>query len=50
MISNKLSVDSNKTEYLLFNPNNLNLPVNTINLGSNTCSPSDCTKRLGVIC
>ena len=28
MISNKLSVNPNKTEYLLFNPNNVNLPVN----------------------
>ena len=47
MISNKLSVYPNKTEYLLFNPNNVNLPVNFINLGSYTISPSDSTKNLG---
>ena len=49
MISNKLSVNSNKTEYLLLNPKNVNLPVNIINLGSNTISPSGSTKNLGVI-
>ena len=49
MISNKLSVYPNKTEYLLFNPNNVNLPVNIIYLGSNTISPSDSAKNLGVI-
>ena len=49
MISNKLSVNPNKTEYLLLNPNNLNLPVNIINLGFNTISPSDSPKNLGVI-
>ena len=49
MISNKLSVNTNITEYLLFNPNNVNLPVNIINLGSNTISPIDSAKNLGVI-
>ena len=49
MTSNKLSVTPNKTEYLLFNPNNVNLTVNIINLGSNTISPSDSAKSLGVI-
>ena len=49
MISNKLSVNPNKAEYLLFNPNNVNLPVNIINLGSNTISPSDSAKNFGVI-
>ena len=49
MISNKLSVNPDKTEYLLFNPNNVNLPVNVINLGSNTISPCDSAKNLGVI-
>ena len=49
MISNKLSVNLNKTEYLLFNPSNINLPVNIINFGSNTISPSDSAKNLGVI-
>ena len=49
MTSNKLSVNPNKTEYLLFNPYNVNLPVNIINLGFNTISPSDNAKTLGVI-
>ena len=49
MISNKLSVNPNKTEYLLFKPNKVNLPVNNINLGSNTISPSNSAKNLGVI-
>ena len=48
-ISKKLSVNSNDTEYLLFNPNNVNFPVNIINLGSNTISLSDSKKNLGVI-
>ena len=45
MISNKLSVNPNKTEYLLFNPNIVNLSVN-INISSNTCSSSDSAKTL----
>ena len=49
MKSNKLSLNPNKTKYLLFNPNNVNLPINIINLGSNTISPSDSAKNLGVI-
>ena len=49
MTSNKLSVNPNKTEYLLLNPSNLNPPVNTINLDSNIISPSDSAKNLGVI-
>ena len=49
MISNKLSVNLNKTEYFLFNPNNLNLPVNIINLGFATISLSDSAKNLSVI-
>ena len=49
MISNKLSVNLNKTEYLLFNPNNVNLSVNIIYLGSNTISLGDSAKNLGVI-
>ena len=49
MISNKLFVDPNKTEYLLLNPNNLNLRVNIFNLGSDTISFSDRAKNLGVI-
>ena len=50
MISNKLSVNPNKSEYLLFNPNNLNLPVNIVNLSSDTIFPSDSAKNFGVIC
>ena len=49
MTSNKLSVNPNKTEYLLFNPNNVNLPVNIINLGFNTISPGDSAKNRGII-
>ena len=45
----KLSVNPNKTEYLLFNPNSVNLPVIIINLGSSTISPSNSAKNLGVI-
>ena len=41
MTSNKLPVNPNKTEYLLFNPSNINPSVNTINLDSNIISPSD---------
>ena len=49
MTSNKLSVNPNKIEYLLFNPSNINPPVNTINLDSNIISPSDYAKNLGVM-
>ena len=49
MTSNKLFVNPNKTEYLLFNPSNINPPVNTINLDSNIISPSNSAKNLGVI-
>ena len=49
MTSNKLSVNPNKTEYLLFNPSIINLSINTINLDSNIISPSDPTKNLGEI-
>ena len=48
MIGNKLSVNPDKTEYLLFNSKNINVPV-SINLNSNTISPSECAKNLGVI-
>ena len=49
MTSNKLSINPNETEYLLFNPNTVNLRVNIINLGSKTISPRDSAKNLGVI-
>ena len=48
-MSNKLSVNPNKTEYLLFNPNNVNLPVNIIYLGSTSISPNDNAKNFYVI-
>ena len=47
--TNKLSVNPNKTEYLLLNPRNINPPVNTIDLDSNIISPSDSAKNPGVI-
>ena len=47
-IGNKLSVNPDKTEYLLFNSKNINVPV-SINLNLNTISPSECAKNLGVI-
>ena len=49
MTSNKLSVNSNKTEYLLFNPSKINPPVNTINLDSNIIFTSVSAKNLGLI-
>ena len=48
MIGNKLSVNPDKTEYLVFNSKNINVPV-SINLNLNTISPSECAKNLGVI-
>ena len=48
MIGNKLSVNPDKTEYLLFNSKNINVPV-SINLNLNTISPSECAQNLGVI-
>ena len=49
MTSYKLSVNPNKTEYLLFNPSNINPPGNTINFDSNIIFPNDSAKNLGVI-
>ena len=40
---------THKTENLLFNPNNVNLPFNIINLGSKAISSSDGAKNIGVI-
>ena len=48
MIGNKLSVNPDRTEYLLFNSKNINVPV-SINLNLNTISPSEYAKNLGVI-
>ena len=49
MTSNKLSINSNKTGYFLFNPNNVNLPLNIINLSSNNISSNDTAKILDTI-
>ena len=49
MTPKKLSANPNKTEYLQLNPNNVNPPLNTINLGSNIISPSDFVKNLCII-
>ena len=49
MTSNKLAINHNKTDYLLLNPSNINLPVNTINIDSKIISPSHSAKNLGVI-
>ena len=48
MIGNKLSVNPDKTEYLLFNSKNINVSA-SINLNLNTISLSECAKNLGVI-
>ena len=48
MIGNKLSVNPDKTEYLLFNSKNINVPV-SINFNLNTISPSECANYLDVI-
>ena len=49
MVANKLSVNPNKTEYLLFNPKNLNNPNCSINIDSNIISPTNSAKNLGVV-
>ena len=49
MVANKLSVNPNKTKYLLLNPkhyNNLNF---CINIDSNIISPSNSAKNLGAV-
>ena len=48
MIGNKLSVNPDKTKYILFNKKNINVPV-SINLKLNTISPSEFLKNLGII-
>ena len=49
MTSNKLSVNPNKTEYLQFNPNNLNLAVDIFTIGLNAISRSNSAKNLSLI-
>ena len=46
MVANKLSVNPNKTEYLSFNPKNLNNPNCSINIDSNIISPTNSAKTL----
>ena len=48
MIGNKLSINLDKTRYLLLNYKNINVPVSII-LNLNTVSPSESTKHLRII-
>ena len=49
MVANKLSANPNKTEYLLFNPRNINLQVINTNLDSDVISLSYSTKNFCVL-
>ena len=49
MVSNKLSVNPNKTEYLLFTKKKFKNPNCNICTDSNIISPNDSAKNLGVI-
>ena len=49
MVANKLSVNPNKMEYLLFNPKNLNNPNCSINIDSNIISPTNSVNNFGVV-
>ena len=49
MVATKLSVNLNKTEYLLFNPKHFNNPNCSINIDSHIVSPNGLTKNLGVV-
>ena len=49
IVANKLSVNPNKTEYLLFNPKHFNNPNCCININSNIILPNNFAKNLGVI-
>ena len=49
MVASKLSVNPNKTEYLLFNLKNLNNPNCCISIDSNIISPINSAKNLGVV-
>ena len=48
-VANILSVNPNKTEYLLFNPKNLNNPNCSINIDSKIFLPTNSAKNLGVV-
>ena len=49
MVANKLSVNPNKTECLLFNPKHFNNLNCSINIDFNIISPNDSAKNLGVV-
>ena len=46
MVANKLSVNPNKTDYLLFNPKHFNNPNCSIDIDSNIISPNNSAKSL----
>ena len=48
MIGNKLFENPNKTEFLLFNSKNINVPI-SFNINLNTISPSESAKNLSII-
>ena len=49
VISNKLSVNPNEMEYLLFNPKHVTIPNCNINIDFNIITPNDSAKNLGFI-
>ena len=49
MVANKLSVNQNKTEYLLFNQKHFNNPNCSNNIDSNIISLNSSAKNLGVV-
>ena len=46
MVSNKLSVSSNKMEYLLFNPKHVTIPNCDINIDSDIITSNEVAKNL----
>ena len=49
MVANKLSVNSNKMEYLLFNPKHFKNAKCSINIDSNIFSPNDFATNIGIV-
>ena len=49
IVANKLSVNPNKMEYLLFNPKHFNNQNCSININSNIILPNNSAKNLGVV-
>ena len=49
MVANKLSVNPNKAEYLLFKPKHFNNLKNSNNINSIIISPNDSAKNLGFV-